>query len=310
MTAPINSVHPTTIYFDEERHKYTDEFSNDYISVTTILGTYAPKFDAKEKARQCYRAGLRGNPKYSGKTLAQIEAQWDNARIKGCDTGNVKHNYLETAIKGATNYKRGASNFINGHIYTIADVIQHPGYGEVQLDYFQKVGLDMRYPDIYDTIAYLSYQGYRIYAEIGAFSYTHLISGLIDVFLIKDGRFIIIDWKTNKAPLVFIPGYWEKDRNGFLTGKFIENTDMMLPPVAYVPASQGHKYTFQLSLYARLAEMLGLVCDDLLLFHIITDEHTLEERVEFHPIKYMKPEIDLILKDREFQVHSLQSQFN
>ena len=33
------------LYFDEGPHKYTDTYGNEYISVTTIIGNYSPKFD-------------------------------------------------------------------------------------------------------------------------------------------------------------------------------------------------------------------------------------------------------------------------
>ena len=37
----------TYLYFDEGPHKYTDSNGNEYISVTTIIGNYCPKFDVK-----------------------------------------------------------------------------------------------------------------------------------------------------------------------------------------------------------------------------------------------------------------------
>ena len=44
------------LYFDEGPHKYTDSNGNEYISVTTIIGNYCPKFDVKywahRKARE------------------------------------------------------------------------------------------------------------------------------------------------------------------------------------------------------------------------------------------------------------------
>ena len=44
------------LYFDEGPHKYTDTLGNEYLSVTTLIGNYYPKFDAKywahKKARE------------------------------------------------------------------------------------------------------------------------------------------------------------------------------------------------------------------------------------------------------------------
>ena len=42
----MNSINSNNyLYFDEGPHKYTDSYGNEYISVTTIIGNYAPKFD-------------------------------------------------------------------------------------------------------------------------------------------------------------------------------------------------------------------------------------------------------------------------
>jgi hypothetical protein len=292
------------LYFDEAQHKYTDVLGNPFVSVTTFISEYYDKFDIKAKARQCYQAGLRGNPKYAGKSIAQIEAQWDRARIKGCDNGNVTHNYLEQTIKRATNYKLVDKTFINGRIYTVPDVITNPGYGEVTLQYFEDALLHIKYPDIYHTLVFFVGLGYRIYAEIGVFSIEHRISGLIDVFLIRGDEFIIIDWKTNKGGLRYEAGYWEKDREGFLTGKYIENYERMKFPIQDLPASTGYKYTLQLSLYAKLASLFGLKCKDLILFHIMKDERTQKETIRLEPIKFLDGHIGKLLSHRLTQVTS------
>lgn len=286
------------LYFDEVAHKYTDAFGNPFTSVTTFLSEYYDKFDVKEKARLCYQAGLKGNPKYAGKTQAQIEAQWNKARIDGCENGNIKHNYLESTIKSATNYRLVDSVYINSRIYTVPDVIYNPGYGEVNLDYFKRELLHVRYPDIYATLEFFVSQGFRIYAEIGVFSIDHRISGLIDVFLIKNNTFIIIDWKTNKGGIKYEAGYWEKDRDGFLTGRYIETMDYMKYPIQDLPASVGYKYTLQLSMYAHLASMFGLNCLDLILFHIQTDQRTKQESVLLLPIDFMRDHTAKLLEHR------------
>ena len=72
------------IYFNEVEHKYTDDFNNPYISVTTLIGNYYEKFDVKTMAHTCAMAGMRGNPKYAGKTAKQLEAEWDKTRDDAC----------------------------------------------------------------------------------------------------------------------------------------------------------------------------------------------------------------------------------
>ena len=286
------------LYFDEVAHKYTDEHKRQYVSTTTFLQDYYTHFNTKEKARQCYIAGTKGNLKYKGKSQRQIELEWDLAKKMGCDQGNVKHNYLEDIVKASTNFRTASTKYVDSRIYTIPDIIVDPGYGELKVDYFTQQGLQSKYPMIYEVIVYLASKGYRFYAEVGVFNAEYLISGLIDLIAIKDKEFIIIDWKTNKADLLYTAGYHEKDRAGMLTGKFIENYETMLRPITHLPASQGIKYSLQLSMYARLTEFFGLTCHSLMLFHIITDQYTKEERVIFHPIRYFKQDIDLLLMDR------------
>lgn len=42
----MNSIYNDNfLYFQEEGHKYNDTYGNEYTSVTTIIGDYAPKFD-------------------------------------------------------------------------------------------------------------------------------------------------------------------------------------------------------------------------------------------------------------------------
>ena len=96
------------------------------------------------------------------------------------------------------------------------DIIKNHRYGILNIDSFAKSGIKDRYPTIYNTIAGLVNVGFKIYAEIGTYDYKYLVSGLIDVLLVRDKEFIILDWKTNKAPIKFEGGYWSKNKNGEL----------------------------------------------------------------------------------------------
>ena len=55
------------LIFHEEEHKYNDTLGNDYISTTTILHNYAPKFDKEY--------WLHKKAKELGVTEKQLEAQ-------------------------------------------------------------------------------------------------------------------------------------------------------------------------------------------------------------------------------------------
>jgi hypothetical protein len=280
-----------TIYFNEKLHKYTDEFNNPYISVTTLVSKYHEEFDIESNARRCALAGQRGNPKYAGKTIEQIKNEWEKAKVDGCERGNIRHDYLEDIVKRSNGYKKiEGSLFINDRIYTIPDILDNPSYGRVDLDYFKSTGLEDKYPTIYKAIESLVKAGYFIYSEIGVYNSDFLISGLIDILAIKGKSFLIIDWKTNKAPIKFESGWWEKDRDGKLTGAFIENNKYFKYPLNVLKDSVGNHYTLQLSSYDYLTEQFGLTCQGNILYHI-RQVSTFEEKVEVVPISYLKNEV-------------------
>ena len=71
------------LYFDEGPHKYTDSNGNEYISTTTIIGQYAPKFDMKYWARK--------KAKEQGVTEKEILRQWNQIKDEACKRGtNLK----------------------------------------------------------------------------------------------------------------------------------------------------------------------------------------------------------------------------
>ena len=304
-----------TIFFNEKLHKYTDEFSNTYISATTLIGKYESKFDEKKYqiARACEKIGK--NPyhnkylKYKNKTAAQLIAEWEQAAVIGCNRGNIRHNYLEESIKTSTNYKTVEdTKFINDTIYTIDDILINHNYGRLTLDHFVKTGIKERYPKIYNTLLYFDSLGAKIYSEIGVYESTWLVSGLIDILIVIDDTFYILDWKTNKGDIRFDSGYYDKDKEGNLTNTWIDTDDMFKYPLNKLVCSTGNKYAMQLSLYSYLTECFGLRLIGIILAHIqhelyelgdkdVEDDSTLigKEKVKMMEMPYLKNEvIDMI----------------
>ena len=78
-----NDVHLT---FQEEGHKYFDDFGNTYKSVTTLLHDYAPKFDKdywlKKKAKELHISEKKLEEQWNTITLAPGEPDgapaWNN----------------------------------------------------------------------------------------------------------------------------------------------------------------------------------------------------------------------------------------
>jgi hypothetical protein len=284
------------LYFDEEKHKYYDDFNNPLTSVTTIIKKYEHETDWNEIARNCWKAGLKGNPKYKGKTAEQLLIEWGKTSKDALAQGNEKHNFLEVAVKDSSQFykfhTRHPGN--NRRLYTIPEVKQHPGYGELSLDTFVESGVRDRYPAIYTVIETLVNAGYRIYSEIGAYNVPLLVTGLIDILLIRGNSFIILDWKTNKAPIRFDSGYWEKDASGILTGVWSPQDHMFKFPVNKLPCSIGNKYALQLSIYAYLVMQFGLKCEGLILCQIVQNDNG-TETVKIEPYPMLIKEADAML---------------
>lgn len=271
-----------TLYFNEELHKYTDDFGNPYISVTTLVHKYVEEFKENEIAKACERIGRNPNHpdyiKYKNKSVKQLKLEWKEERERACNEGTKKHNYLEDAIKSNNGYKKNAKGFIEDKIYTIDDIIKNHNYGQLKLNDFINSGVKEKYPKIYTIIESFVKAGYKIYAEIGVYDYKYLISGLIDVLLVKGDEFIILDWKTNKAPIRFEGGYWLKNKNGLLD--FDNNGNILNDykitgktfhyPLDDLEDSTGNHYAMQLSSYAHFVETFGFKCKGLILCHIRT----------------------------------------
>jgi hypothetical protein len=278
------------IYFDEALHKYTDDLGQVYTSCTTMLGHFENKFDTEKMSKICAGKGM-----YKGMTPADVKTQWKKVNKESCDKGTAKHNFLEIAVKKANGFLSiYPSGNINGRLYTIDDILDNPGYGQLTPDDLVKMGLLNKYPSIYEAICYLAGLGFKVYPEVGVYNSDLMISGLIDLFLLRGNEFIILDWKTNIDELRFDSGYYKKDNNGKRTSNWITTNEMLKYPLNLFAQSHGWLYTFQLSVYAYLAEAFGLRCSSLTLAHIRENTDNLFiglEKVEWYNIEYKKQEV-------------------
>lgn len=269
------------LYFDEKLHKYTDNLGNPYTSTTTIISKYINEFNSDKVATACERIGRTPTHpkylKYRGKTKDMILADWNKEKVRALENGTKKHDFLEKAIKQSTGYNFYAdSTYINGRIYTIDDVLKDPKYGRLDQQWFVDTGIANRYPIIYEHICILMKAGFLFYAEIGVFDVESLSSGLIDLLAIRIPDFIIIDWKTNKDPIRYDSGYFEKDLNNNTTDVFIPTNKFMKPPIHHLADSVGNHYALQLSSYAWHCMNRGLNCLGALLYQIRETESKVE----------------------------------
>jgi len=309
------------LYFKEEGHKYNDSLGNSYTSVTTLIhDNYVPKFNKKywlhKKAREL------------GVSEKTLEKQWQAITDEACARGTVTHNGLEDAIKEVSMFKSAIqylNNISDGRVVTVADI---PFFKAKPLDIEKfKEATNNKYPEIYRVFQFYIDRGYIIYSEIGAFLIDYRLSGTIDVLCVRDTDFVILDWKTNRNGLQFESGYFRKDKSikpAQLTNEYVKKSEYMLPPLNYLPNCNGYHYTMQLSMYARMVELiLGIPCIGLGLCHIASpfvkniygmpyrDENNQypidpngEETVQWYKIGYRRKEADLILADRLIQLKS------
>ena len=304
------------LYFDEACHKYTDSNRNEYISVTTLIHDYVPKFDEKywlhKKARE------------QGVTEKEIKRQWDRIKNEACDRGNKTHNGIENAIKEYSMFKNAIQylNQVSGRCVTVADIpelIPTP----LDIEGFIKATKN-KYEEIYRVFSYYQSKGYTIYSEIAVFDPELLISGTIDILCDRPTDFVILDWKTNRDGLKFEAGYFEKDKTTIpnqLTNIWHKKNEKMLPPLNHLDNCNGSHYTMQLSMYARLTErILRKPCTGLGLCHIqspfIQNKYgqPLRDKDGYHldtdgvevpkwfRIPYLRKEADAIFKDRKYQI--------
>lgn len=315
------------LYFDEPTHKYTDSLGNSYISVTTMIhDNYTPKFDKKY--------WLRKKSRELGISSKELERQWQAITDEACSRGTATHNGIEDAIKENSMFKN-AIQYLNqvesGRCITVADIpnlIPRP----LDLNKF-KEATNNKYEKIYDVFDFYINKGYTIYSEIGAFLIDYLISGTIDILCIKDDRFVILDWKTNRNGLQFEAGYFKKDKSttpAQLTNQYIVKDEKMLPPLSHLDNCNGMHYTMQLSTYARMVELiLDIPCVGLGLCHIgspfVKNQYGMpyrdknnqypidengEETINWYHINYLRNEVDAILKDRKTFLDSNSNKVN
>lgn len=312
----------TFLYFEEKEHKYTDSNNNEYISVTTIIGNYVPKFDADYWARK--------KAKEQGVSEKTIKNQWDKIKNEACSRGTATHNNLEDNIKDCSKFKNAIKYLeqIEGRCVSVADI---PNMIAKPLDIEKfKENTNNKYKKIYDVFDFYIKRGYIIFSEIAVFDPELLISGTIDILCWRPNDFVILDWKTNRDGLHFESGYFKKDKTTIpnqLTNEWIPKNDKMLPPLNNLPECNGSHYSMQLSIYAKLVErILDIPCIGLGLCHIASPfilnsygqplrdkdgyhvDNTKEETINWFRISYYSKEAELVFKDRLTYVNSKRKQ--
>ena len=275
------------IVFDPIEHKYVDNFGHAYTSVTQLIGKFEPKFDemywAKYKARE------------RGVSVEQVLMEWDTIRNNSCERGTATHEFLEDNINGIYDNAKVEFNEIvkrtsntNDYKYKITNVDQM---------YF--LPIREKLPDIFYRLLSYVKDGWVLYAEKRVYSVKYKIAGTIDLLLVRDKDFIIVDWKTNKDDLKFTSGYFKKEFKmvdgvnvKVKTNQWIKKEEYLDYPLNNIMKCKGMTYTLQLSLYAFLIEEFGFSAKKLELFHIVNNEY---DRLKAYKIEYLKQDVKRML---------------
>ena len=158
------------IIFKEDGHTYEsiEEDNIDWISVTSLVGKFKPKFDKEGQAK---KSAKNKNSKWYGMTVEQILQAWDNETERAINLGNFYHNQRESDMLDFKTIERNGTE-----VPIIKPLINDEG---IKLAPEQKLS-DGVYPE---HLVYLKSVG---------------LCGQADVVEIVDGYININDYKTNK----------------------------------------------------------------------------------------------------------------
>lgn len=311
------------LYFDNRngKHDYIDEYGFKYTSTTTLIHKYQPVFETDKLAKACERIGANPNhpkyEKYKGMKAWQILKMWEKDATDGCAIGNIHHDKLEDEINASMFKLKPPQRLTEKgvELFTIEDILDNPDYGVVSLEKLNESDLSVQYPEIYDMLCVLIGKGYRIYVEIGLFDFEYKVSGLGDIIPIhlENKHFFVLDWKTNKVPIIKNAGYYEKDnQRNVLLDKFVASDEKLLAPLAHLPNANYYIYSLQLNMYQRMIEQRGFTCGGRMIIHIRRELYTFQEatlkndmrlenkhKINFVPIENLQTEIGLMLKSKK-----------
>lgn len=286
------------ISFDEAQHKYTDEYLNPYISVTTKIGLFEKAYDIeywsvfkalKESGYMVVpnidkrQIGIRdANYKiryynlieitlglanvFFKVTPAQLKEEWERLTKESHATGNTRHSYLEDSINSMYEYKKG------DYSKAKSDFIFNNKVKIVNQEQVENSDLKNKFPSIYSIIVKMINKGWTLYCETRIYHPDYYVAGTIDLLFVKGKEFVILDWKTNKHKLKFEAGYFKKVKDPIsgrekITNTFIKTKDTLKNPLDNLPQCKGVVYSLQLSLYASILEDWGYTAKRLVLCH-------------------------------------------
>jgi len=251
-----------TVTFEEEAHKYHNELGQEYISCTTLIGLYKPKFD--EKYWSTYKAVKDVLSKYNEFKLFKIQAggwenvpdYWETSPVRLDEVLDRKNYYVELWEKEKNDAcEKGTKE----HLIRENAILEKPAtYGS------SKNTLTTLFPLAKTPIMDVTDDNY-ILPEALVWNDEYMIAGQVDL-VEKEGLYLDIkDYKTNK----------EIAKKPFMNAT-------MHHPLSQLPDANFYHYQLQMSLYGWMLEQQGYIVRSLELIHI-TGEGDVKYEVEYVP---------------------------
>lgn len=194
------------ILFEEESHIYIIKGKKNYISASSIPKRFTPHVD--------YNILLNASANKKGLKPLELKKQWDYNRDYACALGNLTHYTIESLLNNTPKKVTVESSLLKDTDYNRITEASQKVLKWLEIEKYNIIGTEV-----------------MLYNEI------EKIVGTLDLLVEKEGKYYIIDWKTNQKD-IFNDHY-----NSYLTSPFNN-----------LKASTFNKYQIQLSTYKFLVE--------------------------------------------------------
>jgi len=295
-----------TITLEPITHTYTDEVSQIYTSVTTLIGKFYEDFDdsywSYYKAYQALNVKVLPNPDdrklgfkqesfFGGTNLVDwksidevittcsieiheqaelIKANWNVENTMALVWGTKTHDRLEFGVNSFYPKRSDCT-------YALRDGLNlNHANAFVSHDDLLDSDINTAFPTIFNYLYNLITDGFVIFTEVLIYhpDENYLVCGKADIVAVRNKEVIIADWKTNKKPLSKISGYFKKRRDYktnkvYYTDEFYETNKRMFAPVNNLPDSDYWHYSLQLNMYGYLISLFGFKILKYELWHLV-----------------------------------------
>jgi len=278
-----------SIWFNDEKHIYTNKDNERYTSVTKFIESFKPKFDSsfwlRYKAVERLLISVKEHETWKKLKLKYLQTEDKNLFLNietlHQEVGSLwqlleklKLEKLQLIIKKEWDEKSKTS------------LAKGSSFHDQQEDFYRKKysypsdfsGYDLRYPNLTAD--------YKVeYPELRLYNHEYKLAGSADLITTyKNGNIDICDYKTSKT----------LDFQSY-QNPYTKHKQMMKDPISDLDDCNFTHYSLQLSIYAWMMEQLGYKISNLTIEHIIYTNMTKKPLRKVHTVTYMKKAVELML---------------